>query len=676
MMTHKLYLDFEFRNSSDDKLEIVCAAWKNDDEEIQRVWLQDDKSPNYCESFLFASHMAKLSYSHTFVAYAVEAEARCLYQLWEKHDEIPCPDMEWVDLYLEYRMMTNHNHDLAYGKQFIQGREVFTKPPKPKYDQTEEDKTDFHHKPSHSMASAVYKMLGHVIDTEHKNEMRDLIISGNRFTQKNMRDVLDYCASDVKHLPDLHVALSQYLFRKLGATKKDLPRLQREIRLRGEYAARTARMTMLGYPINYDALKEFSNDTNEILRKEAEEVNRLHPEVSPFELDEKTGKFVQKAARLRGWLLNQDHKKWLKTERGANSLSLPAFEAHYSKESPNLGGAMVRYLKLKQSLNGFLPRAANSTKRNFWDFVGNDKRVRPFFGIYGAQSARSQPGSMGFIPLKSNWMRAFIQPKPGRAIVGIDYGSQEFLISALMSEDDEMIKAYESGDPYLHFAKLDGAVPQDGTKETHKHERSIYKTVVLGISYLMGSKSLAAKLTTDLGRLYTQEEAQELINAFHAAFPDFAEWQQDLIETYGNSGRFARLKLPCGWYMWQDNKNAKSVGNMPIQGFGSCIMRKAVALAQDRGLDVIYTLHDAIYVEYSNIQDIDTLYECMDEAFRFYFPEHLKKRATCRMDIFTWGPELSKNTSKTLKGREYESDKIYVDAKGKNDYLKFLKYFS
>jgi DNA polymerase I-like protein with 3'-5' exonuclease and polymerase domains len=306
-----------------------------------------------------------------------------------------------------------------------------------------------------------------------------------------------------------------------------------------------------------------------------------------------------------------------------------------------------------------------SKRRSFWEVVGDDHRVRPYFGIYGAQSARSQPAATGFLPLKANWMRAFIQPPKGRAIVGIDYGSQEFLISALLSEDEEMIKAYESGDPYMYFAKLDGAIPWDGTKEEYSNERSIYKTVTLGISYLMGARSLAFKLTQELGKEYTEDDAQDLINRFYDAFPDFAEWQRDHIESYYDAGVFAKVKLPCGWYMWADNPNRKSVGNVPIQGFGSSIMRKSVALAQDRGLDVIYTLHDAIYVEYDSDdkEAVEKLRISMDEGFRHYFPDHLKSRATCRLDVFTWSKDFE------------EPNNIYIDKKGENDYLKYVEYF-
>ena len=188
----------------------------------------------------------------------------------------------------------------------------------------------------------------------------------------------------------------------------------------------------------------------------------------------------------------------------------------------------------------------------------------------------------------------------------------------------------------------------------------------------MGAKSLAHRLSNDLKKTYTEEDAQELISKFYEAFPDFSYWQKETIETYRCAGRFAKIKLPCGWYMFNNNTNAKSVGNCPIQGFGS-IMRKSVGYAQDDYLNVIFTLHDALYVEYDS-KDIDTVIErlksAMDKGFKFYFSDRMKKRANCRMDVFTWSLDFKNKPHKT-----YPTSDKYIDKKSESDYKKYRKYF-
>lgn len=298
-------------------------------------------------------------------------------------------------------------------------------------------------------------------------------------------------------------------------------------------------------------------------------------------------------------------------------------------------------------------------------------------GIYVAQSARSQPAATGFIPLKSAWMRSLIQPDPGRTIVSVDYAQQEFLLAGLISKDDAMIKAYQSGDPYLHTAKLAGAVPPDGTREEFGDIRDRFKSTVLGIQYGMMYKSLSRKITADTGKFCSEEEAEALIEMFEDAYPDYQEWKRDTLEDYQDDGY---LKLPCGWVMHGSNDNDRSVTNFPIQGFGSSVMRKAVSLAQDHGLDVIFTLHDALYIECetrSTLSATNLLAALMAIAVEFYFLHTpMEQYAVCRMDPTIWGPDHDGVTKLSTCMGTVTPYNIYIDPRSKADYEKFSPYFS
>ena len=48
----------------------------------------------------------------------------------------------------------------------------------------------------------------------------------------------------------------------------------------------------------------------------------------------------------------------------------------------------------------------------------------------------------------------------GWRVAYLDYEQQEFGIGAALSGDKQMMRAYETGDPYLSFAKQAGAVPR------------------------------------------------------------------------------------------------------------------------------------------------------------------------------------------------------------------------
>jgi hypothetical protein len=55
----------------------------------------------------------------------------------------------------------------------------------------------------------------------------------------------------------------------------------------------------------------------------------------------------------------------------------------------------------------------------------------------------------------------------------------EFQLAAVLSDCRIMLELYASGDPYLNFAKIVGAVPQTATKTSHAAVRDMYKVVLL-----------------------------------------------------------------------------------------------------------------------------------------------------------------------------------------------------
>jgi len=238
-----------------------------------------------------------------------------------------------------------------------------------------------------------------------------------------------------------------------------------------------------------------------------------------------------------------------------------------------------------------------------------------------------------------------------------------------------MYNAYVSGDVYLAFGKEAGLIPIDGTKKTHPKERQSAKSTVLGLSFSMSKIGLAIKLSQDTGKEVTEDEAQELVDMFADAFSDNAFWKKENLEMYEDNGY---LKVPDGWTLFGDNDNPRSVGNLPIQGFGSCILRKAIQLCQDKGLKVIVPLHDALYIEMeTNDWDaVDIFAEQMTEAFKFYFKGEGNKWASkVGLDIEAWGNDLNKEVITTPKGNSVQTDTLHIDERSVEEYNIFSKFF-
>jgi hypothetical protein len=410
------------------------------------------------------------------------------------------------------------------------------------------------------------------------------------------------------------------------------------------------------------------------------EINSFFPDIKPFKWDKAHGRFRWDQKATREWIKENvaDFARWTKTDKGELSLSLEAWQKffNFTHEYPsdNFGAQMVRFLKLKQSLYGFVP-AADSKKKTFWDSVGSDGRVRPYYNIYGSQSSRSQPSSTGFMFLKPAWMRALVIPKPGYAMCGVDYKSQEFFIQALMAEDQNMIDAYLSEDVYFAFAKMSGMVPKDAKIDDYKVERNVAKGLTLGLSYLMSKYGLAGHLTNVKGmkKVWTEDEAQEMIDIFYETYSDLKNFQDGIVNQYKSE---RHLKLPCGWYIFGDNENHRSVTNVPSQGFGASVMRKAVDLAVAKGLYVPITLHDALYIEYKvgNEHEIKILQDCMVEAFAFYVddPKMKKLAYQIKLDSFAWSRDYKKD-SELPCGTPCSN--LYIDERALEDYNTFSKYF-
>ena len=110
----------------------------------------------------------------------------------------------------------------------------------------------------------------------------------------------------------------------------------------------------------------------------------------------------------------------------------------------------------------------------------------PPVGLPGAHGSQPTEQLANSFLDRRVWLRGLIKPPPGHGVAYIDWSQQEFGIAAALSGDANMLAAYQSGDPYLAFAKQAGAVPQDATKQSHSAQRDLFKACVLAVQYGMG----------------------------------------------------------------------------------------------------------------------------------------------------------------------------------------------
>ena len=228
--------------------------------------------------------------------------------------------------------------------------------------------------------------------------------------------------------------------------------------------------------------------------------------------------------------------------------------------------------------------------------VGRDGRNRCLLSAFGSRSGRNQPSNSRYIFGPSTWLRSLIKPGPGQAVVYLDWVQQELAIAAVLSGDQAMLEAYQSGDFYLTFAKMAGAAPAYATKVSHPGVREQFKTLSLGVLYGLSADGLARKLGVP------PCQGRELLRRHKEVFREYWRWSEQ-VEIVGMLD--GTLQTVFGWQMRAGPRpNPRSLRNFPMQANGAEMLRLACCLATEQGIAVCGVVHDALLVE-SRSEDID-----------------------------------------------------------------------
>lgn len=168
------------------------------------------------------------------------------------------------------------------------------------------------------------------------------------------------------------------------------------------------------------------------------------------------------------------------------------------------------------------------------EYAGADGVSHPIFNQCGTDSGRfsSTRFNAQNIP-KDNRFRNLFIPKKGNMLVGVDYSQQEVRILASLAKDEAMIEAFRSGkDFYAVMASLAFNLPYDSCtkKGEHAEYRGHMKSVVLGLNYDMGMKSLAEQLKKSV------EEATEIYQRFQKTCPRVDDFKKKCKELAFSRG--------------------------------------------------------------------------------------------------------------------------------------------
>jgi DNA polymerase-1 len=580
-------LDCEFFNSNEKEMNVVAACISTKDEVFKF---------NLLNSFDKESFIKKiLSYENTdtiITSFAAIAEARSLISLG-----IDPLRFNWVDSYVEFIMLCNSNNKLKHGEYIDgDGNISFSTPVDMSLTEEERKKdTEDHTVIPKNLINCAYKLLGVRLDAKEKDAMRDLILSKNLDEiRKYMPYILDYCASDTKYLIPIYYKIRELL------EEEGLRDFTKDQFSRGRYAVAVAKSEALGIPINLSLLNKLIEKTPDILEMHEKQVNEFFPFFVPERIPEPK---VFKNGKVHHYKPIPKHKDMSAYQTYVESLKIEGFpktekSGKYKSDRETLeewgywGGleALWKYNKTESSLKWF----NKENKNGFFDRMGSDNRVRPYYGIFGTQTGRNAAKAKTFPFAMSSWLRSIVSPSnPEETIICADFSQQEIYVAALLSGDNNLLNAYKSGDVYLAFAKQAGLVPENATKESHKLERMLCKSTVLGIQFGMGADKLQTKLKLDSGQDVSKEKTLELIEAHRNTYRTYWDWIRRISNEYKQG---TPLITNDGFVLFTDNEVATSVRNYLVQGNAASITRYAVVLCWEMGLEVLCSLHDAIYV--------------------------------------------------------------------------------
>ncbi len=239
--------------------------------------------------------------------------------------------------------------------------------------------------------------------------------------------------------------------------------------------------------------------------------------------------------------------------------------------------------------------------------IAEDGRIHTSFNQVETRTGRisSLEPNLQNIPIRTELgreMRKFFVAGTGNMLVDADYSQIELRVLADLSNDENMINAFNRGDDIhtITASQVFGLPAEMITKQL----RSRAKAVNFGIVYGIGAFSLAK----DIG--VTRKEAQEYIDNYLATYSGVANYMNHMIDLAKEKG-YSETLFNRRRYLPELNSSnhmLRSFGervarNMPIQGTAADIIKIAMIKVDERltkenmKAKLILQVHDELIVE-------------------------------------------------------------------------------
>lgn len=211
--------------------------------------------------------------------------------------------------------------------------------------------------------------------------------------------------------------------------------------------------------------------------------------------------------------------------------------------------------------------------------------------------------------------RGMFLPYENEKFIHVDYAAQESRLQVhyakvLKCEGVDQVVDEWNTNPDMSF--------HDKVAEITQIDRNHAKTINLGLSYGMGAEALFASLQV------TESQGVKILDQYHTMLPFMKQLQETCtqamsINRYIKTIGGRKLRLGIG----KENGLAPEKNGLSklIQGSAADQTKKAMALLWEKGISILFAVHDELNLSSSNPeQDFKIIEECMVGAFNLKVP--------------------------------------------------------
>lgn len=324
--------------------------------------------------------------------------------------------------------------------------------------------------------------------------------------------------------------------------------------------------------------------------------------------------------QLNEWLneaLEQkDIDEWARTSGGKLSTSTPTFKLneHIHAIFPRI----VEYRHVAKRISSF--------GESLYKFIDiENKRLYGSFSLGLTATGRMSSFNPNMQNMPRTGFRDVFCAQDGYNLIGLDYSQQELRVSALVTQDKEMLRIYSDGeDAHTATAAMILNIPKEQVK---KEQRQLAKALNFGLLYGQGAKGLAVYAKRNYGVEMSVEEAEKHRAKFFKIYKGLREWQR---RTGNQVEILKKISTPCGrirdFSKEQRGYSYTVALNHPIQGGAAeitlhALIRLLPMLSEECRL--VNVVHDEILLEVKEDKTAEyaaKVTEAMEKAFIDVFP--------------------------------------------------------